>query len=77
MLNRIVVDPQIHFGQPCGAGTRITVHSILELIQEGISFSEIIEDYFPDLTLEDIQASVQYAIYMVANEDIHIATTAA
>ena len=77
MLNRIVVDPQIHFGKPCVAGTRITVQSILELIQEGISFSEIIEDYFPDLTLEDIQASVQYAIYMVANEDIHIATTAA
>ena len=33
---RIVVDPTIHFGKPCIAGTRIPVEDVLELIQENI-----------------------------------------
>ena len=52
MTDRITVDPAIHFGKPCVAGTRITVQSVLELIQEGFSFNEIIENYYPDLTTE-------------------------
>ncbi|HIK46785.1 MAG TPA: DUF433 domain-containing protein [Leptolyngbyaceae cyanobacterium M65_K2018_010] len=48
MTARITVDPQIHFGKPCVAGTRITVQNVLELLTEGLSFQEIIEDYYPD-----------------------------
>jgi uncharacterized protein (DUF433 family) len=77
MKERIVVDPNLHFGKPCLAGTRITVQSVLELVKEGISFSEIIESYYPDLDIEDIQACVQYAIDVVAAEDIHITAVAA
>jgi uncharacterized protein (DUF433 family) len=66
MKERIVVDPNLHFGKPCLAGTRITVQSVLELVKEGISFSEIIESYYPDLDIEDIQACVQYATDVVA-----------
>jgi uncharacterized protein (DUF433 family) len=71
-MERIVVDPTIHFGKPCVAGTRITVQSILELLNEDISFEEIIQDYYPDLTSEDIHACIQYAIALVAAEDIHL-----
>jgi uncharacterized protein (DUF433 family) len=53
---RIVTDQKIHFGKPCIAGTRITVENVLELIQENISFKEIIEKYYPDLDIEDIKA---------------------
>jgi uncharacterized protein (DUF433 family) len=74
MIARIVVDPEVHFGKPCVAGTRITVQSILELLDEDLSFEQIIQDYYPDLTPEDIRASVQYAIALVAAEDIHLAT---
>ena len=56
MIEKIVVNPNIHFGKPCIAGTRITVQSVLELINEGITFNEIIRDYYPDLTVEDIRA---------------------
>ena len=49
MKDRIAVAPQIHFGKPCVAGTRIPVQSVLELVREGLSFSEIIRDYYPDL----------------------------
>jgi uncharacterized protein (DUF433 family) len=72
MTDRIVVNPTIHFGKPCVAGTRITVQSVLELIQEGLSFNEIIQDYYTELTAEDIRACLRYAIALVAAEDIHL-----
>lgn len=72
MIERITVDPGVHFGKPCVAGTRITVQGVLELLDEGLSFDEIIQDYYPDLTVQDIQACIQYAIALVAAEDIHL-----
>ena len=74
MIERITVSPNIHFGKPCVAGTRITVQNVLELLKEGLSFDEIIQDYYPDLTVEDIHACIEYAIALVAAEDIHLAT---
>ncbi len=72
MLDRIVVSPHIHFGKPCVAGTRITVQNVLELLNEGLSFKEIIENYYPDLTVEDIRACLSFAIALIAAEDIHV-----
>jgi len=72
MIERITVHPEIHFGRPCIAGTRITVQSVLELLDAGISFDEIVQDYYPDLTPDDIRACIQYAIALVAAEDIHL-----
>jgi uncharacterized protein (DUF433 family) len=72
MMERITVNPKVHFGKPCVAGTRITVQSVLELLSEGLSFDEIIRDYYPDLTVDDIHACIQYAIALVAAEDIHL-----
>jgi uncharacterized protein (DUF433 family) len=73
-MDRISVNPQIHFGKPCIAGTRITVQSVLELLNEQLSFDIIIQDYYPDLQVEDIRACLQYAIALVAAEDIHFAS---
>ena len=56
LVGRITVDPGIHFGKPCIAGTRITVQSVLELLNEGLTFEEIIKDYYPDLQVDDIRA---------------------
>ena len=72
MIDRIAADTKIHFGKPCVAGTRITVQSVLEWLDEGLAFGEIARDYYPDLTIPDIQACVQYAIALVAAEDIHL-----
>jgi uncharacterized protein (DUF433 family) len=62
MQERIAVNPNIHFGKPCVAGTRIPVQSVLELVSEGLSFEEIAQDYYPDLEIEDIRACIQYPI---------------
>ena len=75
MTDRIAVNPQIHFGKPCVAGTRIPVQSVLELVREGLPFAEIIRDYYPDLQPEGVRACIQYAIDVVAVEDIHLAPT--
>ena len=72
MIDKIVVNPKIHFGKPCVAGTRITVQNVLELLNEGLSFTEIIQNYYPKLKVEDIHACLQYAIALVAAEDIHL-----
>jgi uncharacterized protein (DUF433 family) len=41
----IVIDQGIRFGKPCIKGTRIAVGDILQWLSEGISVSEILDDY--------------------------------
>lgn len=77
MLNKIAISSKIHFGKPCVAGTRITVQSVLELIDEGLSFAEITKDYYPELREDDIHACLRYAIALVAAEDIDLAAVTA
>ncbi|HUQ71748.1 MAG TPA: DUF433 domain-containing protein [Planctomycetaceae bacterium] len=76
MPQRITAQAHVHFGKPCVAGTRITVQSVLELVREGVSVDDIRCDYYPDLSAEDIRACVQYAIDLIALEDIRLAETA-
>lgn len=76
-MERIEVNPNIHFGKPSAAGTRIPVQDVLESVGESIGFAQIIQDYYPDLQVDDIRACVQYAIELVVAEDIHVAATAA
>lgn len=75
MHKRIAVQPDVHFGKPCVAGTRIPVQNVLELVRDGAAFADITRDYYPDLTIEDVQACLQYAIEVVALEEIHLAAT--
>jgi uncharacterized protein (DUF433 family) len=77
MKERISVNPNIHFGKPCVAGTRIPVQNVLELIREGLSFQQITQDYYPDLQVEDIRACIQYAIEVITVEDLHVAAVPA
>ena len=70
-MDRIVVNSHIHFGKPCIARTRITVQSILVLLNDGLSFEEIIRDYYPDLEIEDIRACLRYAIALEATSQLH------
>ena len=69
--NRITINPEVHFGKPYIVGTRITVDNVLELIQEGISLDEVIQNYYPDLQIEDIKACIQYALDLIRKEEIY------
>jgi uncharacterized protein (DUF433 family) len=69
LANRIVVSREICHGQPRVAGTRIPVHLVVGLIGAGKSITEVIsDDYYPDLTAEDVLACVAYAGQVVKNE---------
>ena len=52
------------------------MQDVLELVRDGIPFDLIIRDYYPDLTAEDIQACIQYALDIVTVEDVHSLTQA-
>ena len=56
----ININPNIRFGKPCIAGTRIAVQDILEWLASGMSFEEIIED-FPGLDAMKIRAALAFA----------------
>lgn len=58
--DRIVVDPERRSGKPCIRDTRITVGDVLEYLASGMKPEEIVAR-FPQLELEDIQASLQFA----------------
>lgn len=66
LLNdRIVVSRDIVHGKPRIAGTRITVHQVLDLLAAGKPIAEITsEDYFPDLTADDVMACIAYARFV-------------
>ena len=68
-MKRIVVNPKVMVGKPVIKGTRITVEAIVGRVAEGMTFSEIIEDY-PYVTKDDIKAALRYAESLVAGEEI-------
>lgn len=71
-VTRISVRPDICHGKPCIRGTRIQVVQVLDLIAAGRSSREVITEYFPDLTEEDVRACLEFARDLVQNEDIHV-----
>jgi uncharacterized protein (DUF433 family) len=62
-LDRITFDPRIMAGQACIRGMRLPVSLILNLVANGKTVSQIIEDY-PYLEPEDIQQSLLYAAWL-------------
>ena len=56
----ITIEAGKRSGQPCIRGLRITVYDILSYLAAGMTEAEIVED-FPELTKDDIKASLAYA----------------
>ncbi len=56
----ISIDPGQRGGKPCIRGLRITVYDVLEYLASGMTEDEILAD-FPDLTRDDIRASLAFA----------------
>jgi len=59
-MNRITIDPEQCGGRPCIRGMRIRVIDVLDLLANGLSAQQVLEE-LPDLELEDIKACLQYA----------------
>ena len=65
LLERITVDPKVCHGQPCTKGTRIMVYLVLELLEAGATAEKIIQDYYPQLTKQDVEACLHYATSLI------------
>ena len=58
--DRIVIDPSVLVGKPVVRGTRLAVEFIIDLLAQGWTEAQIVENY-PGLTAEDIRACLAYA----------------
>ena len=67
---RIVLDPEILDGKPLVKGTRLAVEFIVDLLAQGWSESQILDNY-PGLTIEDIRACLAYAAARLRAEKIY------
>jgi uncharacterized protein (DUF433 family) len=56
----ITVDPAVLVGKPVIRGTRLAVEFVVELLAQGWTHEEILDNY-PGITRENIQACLAYA----------------
>jgi len=71
LLKRITIDPNVYFGKPCIRGHRIWVSLILDLLGEGATGAQILEDY-PQLEEADIMACLAYAAEMARERFVDV-----
>lgn len=63
--DRITVDAEKCGGRPCIRGMRIRVSDVLDLLANGLSPEQVVEE-LPDLEPADIQACLRFASRRVA-----------
>ena len=66
-FDRITFDPGVRGGRACIRGMRLTVSLITNLIANGMSLEEIIEEY-PDLEPEDIRQALRYVAWLAEEQ---------
>ena len=66
--DRIVRDPGVLAGKPVIRGTRISVELVLAKLAANPDVQDIFIDY-PRLTMEDVQACLEYATALVAKKE--------
>lgn len=59
LLSRITTDPAQCGGRPCIRGMRVRVRDVLDLLEAGLSFDEVLEE-LPYLERDDIRAAIAY-----------------
>lgn len=65
---RIESNYEVMLGKPVIKGTRITVELILKKLAGGFSIEEILSSY-EHLQKEDIYAAIEYAAYVISEEE--------
>jgi uncharacterized protein (DUF433 family) len=60
LSERITVDPEQCGGRPCIRGMRIRVSDVLDLLANGLTPEQVLEE-LPDLEPEDVRASLRFA----------------
>jgi uncharacterized protein (DUF433 family) len=72
---RISVNHEVMGGVPCVAGTRIPVSTVVGLIANGATSTEIVTEY-PVLTEDDVRACLAYAAKAADDRELPVRLTA-
>jgi uncharacterized protein (DUF433 family) len=70
-FTRITVDPGQMGGVPCIRGLRVPVATVVGMLGDGMSESEILDAY-PDLELDDIRESIRFAAEAVRERELPV-----
>jgi uncharacterized protein (DUF433 family) len=73
VFNRITIDAKQMGGVPCIRGLRIPVATVVGMVADGMTDSEILAAY-PDLAMEDIRASLRFAAEAVRERELPLVT---
>jgi uncharacterized protein (DUF433 family) len=68
-FNRITVNPAQMGGMPCVRGLRIPVATVVGMIADGMTETEILSAY-PDLESEDIHEALRYAAQALREREL-------
>jgi uncharacterized protein (DUF433 family) len=68
-FSRITVNPAQMGGMPCVRGLRIPVATVVGMIADGMTESEILSAY-PDLEREDIHEALRYAAQALREREL-------
>lgn len=66
----ITVDPNVQFGKPVIAGTRVPVEVIVGHMAAGDTVEQVLDQY--NLTREQVLAALKYAAKVVAQEFVMV-----
>jgi uncharacterized protein (DUF433 family) len=70
-FTRITADPKQMGGVPCIRHLRIPVATVVSMVADGMSISEILDAY-PDLEAEDVQEALRYAAAAVRERELPV-----
>jgi uncharacterized protein (DUF433 family) len=73
-FTRITVRPDQMGGAPCVRGMRIPVATVVGMVADGMSESEIVVAY-PDLEAEDVREAIRYAAEAVRERELPLAAS--
>ena len=65
----INIDPEILSGQPVFKGTRVSVETLFDHLEAGISLDEFLED-FPTVSKEQVVATLEIANKLVTSKNV-------
>jgi len=74
-FTRITVNPNQMGGVPCMRGLRIPVATVVGMVAEGMTTTEILEAY-PDLEQEDVQEALNFAAEAVRERELPVVVSA-
>ena len=73
-FTRITVRPDQMGGVPCVRGLRIPVATVVGMVADGMSETEIVDAY-PDLEAEDVREAMRYAAEAVRERELPLAAS--